>query len=100
MNEKIKQTWTAEQRQSRIDALKEEIKRRKRMTKAEIYRFALNDFRVSMRVIDDYMKELELMRVVECRNKELNYEITFLEALPEDFIIWKGEGTTDELHNA
>jgi hypothetical protein len=99
VNEKAKQTWTAEQRQSRIDALKDELRQRKKMTKAELYRFALNHLQVSKRVIDEYMKELEFMGLIKCQDHMFKQPINYLNCLHEDLIIWKGK-KTDELRNA
>jgi len=91
VNEKVKQTWTAEQRQGRVDVLKAEIKHRKKLTKEELYRFALNKFQVSMRVIDKYMRELELMGLIDCESKISKIPAPYLSAFPEDFVIWKGK---------
>ena len=90
-NEKVKQTWTAEQRQGRVDVLKAEIKHRKKLTKEELYRFALKELQVSMRVIDVYMKELELMGLIECESKIAKVPVPYLSAFAEDVIIWKGK---------
>jgi hypothetical protein len=60
-----KKTWTATERQARIEAIKNKIKECKKLSKEEVYKFALSEFGLSIRVIDEYLKELSLLGLIE-----------------------------------
>jgi hypothetical protein len=45
-------------RQARIQVLSEEIKKKKKMLLDEVYKFAINRWLISIRVTNDYIKEL------------------------------------------
>lgn len=74
-----KQTWTGIERQTRVDAVKAEIKSRKRMSKDEVFKFCLKQFGVSTRVIKEYLDELALLDLIK---SEMNGE--------EEIIVWRG----------
>jgi len=84
-NEGTKQTWTGVERLARIEAIKNEIKAKKKLPKEEVYRFALNSFGVSIRIIDEYLKELALLGLIEIvSNGDTDYK---------EVVVWRGNDT-------
>lgn len=78
-----KQTWTNTERQGRIEAVKNKIRKEKELSKEEVYRFALTEFGLSIRVIDEYLKELALLGFIEVLvNGDTEYKTV---------IKWRGE---------
>lgn len=77
-----KQTWTERERKDRIEKLKTELRNKKSMLKDELYRFALTEFGVSIRVIDEYLKELAFLKLIEIKITEDTYQ---------ELIVWKDE---------
>jgi len=77
-----KQTWTERERKDRIEKLKTELKTKRSMLKADLYRFALTEFGVSIRVIDEYLRELTFLKMIEVKVTEDTYQ---------ELIVWKGE---------
>lgn len=78
-------TWSSNERKARIDAIRDEIQAKKKLTLQEVYRFALNAFGISTRIIDTYLKELKMLGLI-------SIEDTFATFDPEKTqVTWKGE---------
>lgn len=92
-----KPTWTAEARQARLTIIKDEIRKKKKMTREELIKFALNSFELSLQVINNYIKELRLNGFIEIQSADLSDlskwdEQYKLDPALKDVIIWKGNG--------
>lgn len=88
-NHEDQTTWTAKDRQDRINQLTEELKAKGKMKKPDVYRFALNNLGVSLRIIDSYLSELKLRGIIDIIS-----DWSIIPWAPDaEIVIWKGEGS-------
>ena len=97
---KDREPWTSKDRKTRIKLMIEKIKEKKQLTKIELYRYCLNEFGLSLRVLDDYFNILIIQGLikVEHRDNWTGSDLSSLTVHANDLVIWIGEKNNNNGH--
>ena len=85
-----KGTWTAKDRQERVDAIRELVKKKKKVVRTDVYRFMLQRFGISIRAIDDYITALSYEGCIEIKDAPVQFPLDPKKSLEKQTLVWRG----------